>query len=363
MVRNSRLTPEFQTLLGKVFLALLVVTVIIIVEGLILWFVSRGGSDARLNSPVDGIYFIVVSIFGETTSPTSFGARVLTLVGLFEGLILATYLIAISAIFTIKGGGLMTRSHKNHFVICGWNFQGARIVTELLNARSNQKFDIVVVPGEEIPDDLNEFGNKVFVVRGSPTDDHTLEAADIRTARSAIILTDTTLPPDSADAKVLMTTLAVETLNRQVYTCAQIMNSENEIHLQRANVDELVLFDVLGANLSVASALTPGITKVLSELVHFDEGSEFYKLTPPLPRELVGMDFKEAAAWLSNSDMILVGVESDGLPDSYRQSLDDGQRGVYVNPKGHQIRDTDALFVIGDDVPDFTKVIPPSNVK
>ena len=257
----------------------------------------------------------------------------------------------------------MTRRHNDHFVVCGWNFQGARIIQELINARSNRHFDIVVVPGEEIPKELNDFSKEVYIVRGSPTDDRTLEAADIGDAQSAIILTDPALQPDNADAKVLMITLAVETMSPKVYTCAQLMNSDNAVHLRRANVDEVVLFDVIGANLSVASAVNPGITRMFSELVHFDEGSEFYKLSPPIPPVLVGMSFREALVWFSERDIILIGVESDELRDSYqtqnndgdyRQSTKVGHRGVYVNPKSYMIRDDDALFVISDDAPDLS---------
>jgi voltage-gated potassium channel len=360
-IRHSHFTSEFRVLASRILSALLIVTIVIIVEGVAFWFVSKG-TNTTVVTPGDGIYFIVVSIFGETSAPTSLGARVVTIVALVQGLILATYLIAVSAYFTIRGGRFMTRDHKNHYIICGWNFQASRIIQELLNARKKQQFDIVVMPGEETNEQLKEFGNKVFVVMGSPTDDRTLMAADIKEAKSVIILSDTTLEPNNSDARALMITLAVETLNPSAYTCVQLMNSENEVHLMRANADETVPFDVLGANLSVASALAPGITKVVNELVHFDEGSELYKISPPLPRGLEGLSFKEASVWFTERDMILVGVESDELRDSYKGRVEKGGRlaselpkgrGVSVNPIDHRIKGDDALFVISHDDPEL----------
>ena len=161
LVQRSRLTPEFQGLGGKLCVALITVTLVIMIEGIALWYVSEG-TDENISDPSDGIYFAVASIFGETSSPATPGGRIITLIALLEGLILATYLIAVSAFFTIRGGRIMTRTHRDHYVICGWNFQGLRIVKELLNARSDNHFDIVVLPGEDIPDVLNEFGNKIF---------------------------------------------------------------------------------------------------------------------------------------------------------------------------------------------------------
>ena len=339
---------------------LVVVSVVVILEGIAYSYFYEG-SESYNPDFADSVYFVLVNVFGETTNPTSIGGRVLALIALLQGLIIATYLVTIAAFFTIRGGRVMNRSHKNHFVICGWNFQGPRIIRELLNAKSNDDFDVVIAPGEKIPEKLKGFGNKIFIVEGTSTEDKTLIEAGINSARSAIILTDTNLMPDNADAKSLMITLAVETINPDVYTCVQLQNSDNAIHLQRANVDELVLFDVIGANLSVASALNPGITRMVSELVHFDDGSELWKLSPPLPNDVVGTDFKDASRWFLDKDIILIGVESDELKDSYLVTNDDseeeltqkpGHRGVFVNPKKYEIQNDDALFVISDEAPE-----------
>lgn len=357
---HSNVTPEFRALLYRILIIVLSLSIIITCEGVALWLVS-GGIGTSVPTPAEGIYLIVINIFGEIVPTSSAIGRALTLLALIQGLILATYLITVFAFFTIRGSKFMTHRHNDHFIICGWNFQAPRILQELINARSKQHFDIVVIPGYEIPKELDEFSKQVYVVPGLPTEDRTLQAADISDAKSAIILTDPTLQADDADAKVLMITLAVETLNPSVYTCAQLMNSENTIHLMRANVDEVVPFDVIGANLSVASAVNPGITRLFRELIHFDDGSEFYKLAPPIPSVLVGKSFRDALSWFADKDMILVGVESNELKDSYQEdnSYDDHSnstnivhRGVYVNPKDYRIQNDDALFVIADDAPD-----------
>ena len=359
LVRAAHFTPEFKLLALRVFVAFVIISIVVTFEGLALWILSRD-ENPLLSTPGDGIYYIVVSVFGETTAPASKGARIITLIALSQGLLLATYLVAVAAFFTIRGGRVMTRKHKQHFVICGWNFQAPRILEELLGASGGKNFDIVVVPGKEIPEQLSRFGSKVFVIQGSPTEDRILAEADIYEARSVIILSDTTVDANTSDAHALMITLAVETMNPSAYTCVQVMNSENEIHLARAHVDETIPFDVLGANLSVASALNPGITKVINELVHFDEGSEIYKLYPPIPSNLIGKTFKEAAVWFIDRDMILVGVESKDLVDSYKTLSGEMPNpklkaskasGLSVNPKGHQIKEDDALFLISDEDP------------
>jgi voltage-gated potassium channel len=361
LARKTRFTPEFGRLLYKIVSAIILIATLVIVQGVGLWYFA-GSDDSGIVTLFDGIYFAIISIFGETIGPSTLVSRIITLISLAEGLVLATYLIAVSAYFTIRGGRIMTRQHGDHFIICGWNFQAPRIIRELINARSTKHFDILVLPGDNIPEGLKEFGSNVFVITGSPADDKTLVAAEIESAKSVIVLSDPDLLADNADAWALMVTLAVETLNPSVYTCVQVMNSENAIHLYRANVDEIVPFDIIGANLSVASAINPGITKVVNELVHFDSGSEFYRVSAPLPAKLVGISFREAATWFRDRDMILIAVESTKLIDSYRTDMPGSRiaqprgpaaRGVNVNPKNHIILEDDALFVISDEKPDI----------
>jgi voltage-gated potassium channel len=356
---RTRLTREFLSLIKKFVVAILLIACIIVIEGVALWWFTPQ-PNAIVSKPIDGIYHIVVSIFGETMAPSGAGARAMTLIGLFQGLVLGTYLIAISAYFTIQGGRVMTRTFANHIVLCGWNFQGLRIIEELLNAGGDTSFDVVVVPGDTDKFRPEQFASKIFVVAGPPTDEQTLIDANIMEAKSVIVLADTNLPPDVADAQALMITLAVETMNSDVYTCVQLMRSANAVHLERANVDEVIPFDLLGANLAVASALNPGITRVISELVHFDDGSEMRKVMHPLPSMFIGQSFREVAAWFVEHDMILIGVESAGLQDSYGASDEGtrpvgqrkvGDRGVSVNPKNYIIREQDDLFVISDDDP------------
>lgn len=355
IARRTRLTGEFRVLIGKIFVAVVVVSIVVSIEGVALWWVTPSG-DQSITTPADGIYYIIPNIFGETTAPQSFWARVVTLIALVEGVILTTYLIAVSAFFTVRGGKILTRKHAGHYVICGWNFQGERIVEELIAARIGDKhYDIVIIPGDPAPSELAQFGNKVFVVDGSPTEDSTLIRAGIETAKSAIVLNDTTKDADSADATVLLITLAIEDMNRSVYTCAQIQHSANEIHLARADVDETIPLDLIGANLAVASALNPGVTRVVNELIHFDSGSEFYKiLATDIPKAAIGKTFSDTQSFFSDRGMILIGVESHKLEDSYLQSRATGfsKAGLAVNPRTHIIGSKDSLYVISENKPD-----------
>ena len=101
--------------------------------------------NPRIDDPFDGVYFMLVSIFGETTTPLTIGGRLVTLFALFEGLIVGAYVIVVAAVFNLKGGAIFMKSFSDHIVICGWNFQGGKIIEESL---VGSDCDIVVIPEE-----------------------------------------------------------------------------------------------------------------------------------------------------------------------------------------------------------------------
>ena len=96
-ISQTRITPEFSKLLIVLSTAATFALGILVLEGIGLWYFS-GSDHPNLKNPFDGIYFIVVSIFGETASPISTGSRIITLLALLQGLIIATYLISITAL-------------------------------------------------------------------------------------------------------------------------------------------------------------------------------------------------------------------------------------------------------------------------
>jgi voltage-gated potassium channel len=258
--------------------------------------------------------------------------------------------------FCLKGGRIVHDvSASKHIIICGWNFQGNGIVKEII--ASGTKREIVVLADYEnrpVADQQAEF------VRGDPTQDADLIRAGVKRADSVIVLTDLRKQANEADAEALMIVLAVESLNRSTHTCVQIANSANSIHLQRAHADEIICLDQMGGNLVVSSAMNHGLSKVVSELLTFNDGSEFYRCDGALAKSLAGKEFVEALRELSARRIILLGVETDNtedlrksLPGEMMHTSEDGTRAVFVNPQAtYRLKEGDALFVVAVDDPE-----------
>ena len=123
----------------------------------------------------------------------------------------------------MRRGGSMTKkvNFSGHTIICGWNFQGELVVQELLSANVKQQRGIVILTSSEERPVKDE---RVAFINGDPSQDENLRRAGVERASSVIVLTDLTKGANEADAEALMVVLAVESLNRKVHTCVQLLN-------------------------------------------------------------------------------------------------------------------------------------------
>lgn len=311
----------------------------------------------------DATALILPAFFGELGLMESrfLAVRISIMAGLIASItflaILTAKITSLLMEFLRRGGSMKKKvNFSRHIVICGWNFQGEQIVNHLLSPDQKQYRQIVVLANIEqrpVKDERIEF------IKGDPTQDESLVRAGVMRADSAIVLTDFTKGPNGADAEALMVVLAVEALNRKVYTCVQLLNSANRMHLQRAHADEIICLDQLGGNLVVASALNHGLSHVVSELLNFNIGSEFYRYDGHISDAIVEREFAEAVQVLAQRRMILLAVETNDSEDLREQLSDDvlykpseEERVMVVNPKcQYKIRQGDALFVIAESEP------------
>jgi len=258
----------------------------------------------------------------------------------------------------LRRGGSMSKSvnFSGHTIICGWNFQGGRVVKELLSANAKQQRGIVILHDSEERPSKEE---RVEFIKGDPSQGDNLIRAGVMRADSVIVLTDFTKGANEADAEALMVVLAVESLHQKVHTCVQIMNSANRMHLEHAHADEIICLDQMGGSLVVASALEHGVSRIVSELLTFNIGSEFYRYDGHISDRLVGKEFAEAVQVLAPQRIILLAVETDYSKELLQQlsadfvyKLPEENRAMVVNPQSrYEIRQGDALFVIAESKP------------
>lgn len=193
-----------------------------------------------------------------------------------------------------------------HIVICGWNGRARALIDELHADGVGLQRPIVVlakgVSGAET-DDPN-----VLFVEGDCTLDDDLERANIAKAETAVVLASLDQGEEqTSDARALLATLSIETLNPQVYTCVEVIDPQNIQHLKYAHADEIICMSDFSGRLLGQAALNHGSTAFVSELMG-NGGNEMY--TIDVPESFFGRKFGELlAALYADQGAIIVAVE------------------------------------------------------
>ena len=198
-------------------------------------------------------------------------------------------LVAMVIDFLLKEGqGLGASGYKDHIVVCGWNATARDLIAEL----RGDDYQLKVVVIAEL--DKNPVGDGVYFVRGDATDEQDLERAGLRDASAALIFPEDA--SDAADMRSILTIMAIEHVAPGVRTVAEVNNPRHEPHFRRADVDELLVTSKIAARLLARSALYPGLTEIVTDIVSGGDGSELYRIR--LPDAYLGLSIDAVAGRL-----------------------------------------------------------------
>jgi len=225
----------------------------------------------------------------------------------------ATATIASRFVATVikQGAGMGAFKGSGHILMCGWSSKGTDIIRELRAREVEDRRDIVIIADRE---SAPFEGKSITFIRGNPSSADDLRRAGLERVSTVIVLADSTNSsnePDDVDARSLLTTLAVESINPSAYSCVEVIKSENRPHFQRTRADELVVSAEVTGALLAASARSHGLTAVITDLLTHPEGQELYRV--PVPPELVGQSARYALDELKDvHDSLLVGIFVNG---------------------------------------------------
>jgi voltage-gated potassium channel len=289
----------------------------------VIWVAETDRSIGELG---ESFYWAGATVLGQgeaafVTGPVGWAAG--WLLGLFGVAIVATItgaLVGFVIDFLLKEGqGMGASGYHDHIVVCGWNSTARDLIGEL--AKDEYGTKIVLLHDSE----RNPAGDEVYFVRGDTTNEGDLRRAGIESAVSAIIC-----PRDGsneADMSSILTVLAIESLNPAVRTVVEVNNPDHVAHFQRANVDEVMVTSKLASHLLARTAMYPGLSQLVSDIVSGGDGSELYRVV--LPDDCVGMPIDDLSSKLRRDHQAtLLAVTRDGTTytnpaSDFRLQLDD----------------------------------------
>jgi voltage-gated potassium channel len=307
---------EYMVILA--FVTCLVILAIV----LLVQFEYPAVMDGSISSFVDSFWVILFSLFsGEYVEdfPRTAGGKLVIIAVIFCNMSLFAILTGtVSSIMVtrLKEGAIMGKPNysemEGHVVICGWSEHVSRIIGEFHADPDyrNQQF-VIISEIHELPD-MSSRGvdmSCVHLINQDFTSVKTLNFAHINGASSAIILADLSKDRTSydADARTVLASLTIEKLNPNIYTCAELLHSENEAHLSMSNVESIVLSSKLTALMIAQAAMKEGVLPLYNELIHPSQGNTVYKI--PFPKNHIGQSFEDLMLlWKKDYQAILIGV-------------------------------------------------------
>ena len=294
-------------------------------------------------------WFSIYTLFaGEPVPevPKTVSGKIVAVFLMFMGLtIFAIFAGTVSAFMVdrmrVEGRIVEWDALQNHIVICGWTAKTRIIINEYRASAKTRKTPIVVITEldrEDLEDDCSDLAS-VYFVHDDFTKVTALERAGIRNAKTCLVLTDTSggRSEQDADARTILASLTVEKINESVYTCAELVNRSYATHLETGKVNDFVVSGEYGAHMLAQAAMNKGLISVLSELLTYQHGNEFYRMD--IPESWIGTPFDAKLTEVKqNGGVILVAVHSMGHE-------------AVVNPQNYEFRAGDEVVVISNGAP------------
>jgi len=225
-------------------------------------------------------YWAVTTVIGsgDASYVTSAGGFIVSWVLAFFGVALVAAMTGAVVGFVIdfllkEGQGMGAAGFKDHIVVCGWNTTARDLIEEL----KGDEYQTKVVVLHDI--DRNPAGDGVYFVRGDITRLEDLDRAGIREAASAIVFPAEAT--NDADMRSILCVMAIESVAPEVRTVVEANNPAHVEHFKRAHADEVLVTSRLASRLLARSALYPGLTDIVTDLVSGGDGSELYRVALP----------------------------------------------------------------------------------
>jgi voltage-gated potassium channel len=306
------------------------VTIKLVIIFILTLFISTVGvylvektKNEQFKSLFDSLWYTIVTLstvgYGDKT-PLTTGGKLLGILIIFFGVAtmgavsgkIASYLVG-QQLKEEKGMAKLSKL-TNHYVICGWQKELKQILKDILKV--NPKLDpsnIVIInfTDPSMIDDIRSDRelSKIRFIYGDYSDETILRKANIKKAKTCIILADQTNPSATSyevDTRTVMTAMTIKAITKEIYLCAEILNPKFERYLTLSYCDE-VIYSRLYSRILVANASASyGVSHVIHKLIDVDSETPIKIIE--FPENFIGKPFKDLIDFYAQKNYILIGL-------------------------------------------------------
>jgi voltage-gated potassium channel len=269
---------------------------------------------------------------------------------------------------------------KNHVVICNWTTKADIIVRQLHEESVHERNPIIVITDkpERVPKSAEKVYRGLLIIGGDPADREILIRADIQYAKTAIILADEE-NIKNADSRSILIQLAIDSINPNVHTIVELINSSSEMYFRYTHVNEIICLEQLAERLLSQAALTPGLSEVyMNLLTQSADTNEIY--LEKVPKPFIGKTYEEVEqeiVAIEEKDIILIGWATKVEKIEDGKALVNGrgniifENEIIINPrssmqgkysKSHTFKKGDSLFLIAYEKPELEEYFEKNSI-
>lgn len=268
------------------FFKIIIILVVIIslsVTG-IYFFEHSTKENAPFKTVFDTLWYTIVTLstvgYGDKTPETVQGKLIGIVIILFGVAVVGAVTGRIASFLVekqLKAGQGLSSLHKfsGHFIICGYKWELPRIIKDILKVNPELKMEKIVLISTVDPQKINDLkADRVFAkikfIYGDYTDASVLLRANIKNARTILLLADQTNPSASTheiDSKTVMAVMTIDSLTKEIYTCAELLDSKFEKYLELAHSDEIILSRDYGRIMLANASAATGVSHVVNEII------------------------------------------------------------------------------------------------
>lgn len=378
---DTRLKLIFRSLKKERFFLIAAITLIMITISSLGVFFFEQENESTIRNIWDGVWWAFVTIctvgYGDKY-PVTIGGKIIGILLMVSGIGLVSMMTATVASVLVEhklreGKGLEGVKQKGHVLVCGWNENTDGVIAGILKADPSAS---ILLINELKPDELESYsikysGKNVHFLRGDFVNEEMLKKANIRKAKTVILMADFSgmESRENADNRTILAALAIKSHAPQVRTIAELLGSENVYHLKRAKVDEIIVRGQGAGALIAGSVENPGLPGVMAEILSGAEGNRLIR--KKIPAQFIGRKFSEYADFEKKSNgMIVIGLAQekktvrveDILADSssaidifIREKLKESGKGVLeseqpgkitMNPRDDQLLNSETYAIL-----------------
>ena len=270
----------------------------------------------------DTLWWTIVTIttvgYGDRY-PVTIGGRMLGIIIMILGIATMGIVTGRIASFLVdkqikaRGGLIVMDKKKGHFIICGWKSELENILENILRANPNLKPSDIVLVNDAEPEEIDHIRSipkfkYIKFIKGDYIDEKVLQRANVKNASGALVLADSSrkFSAQEVDSRTVMTVITLDSMNKNLYTCAEIIDEKYEKYLKLANCDEIILTRELSRVLIANAASASGISHIATELLKPERRG---LLTKRFPDEYIGKTFGELYDYFrKTTGEILIGL-------------------------------------------------------